>query len=205
MTDVPAEVTVAIEGLRKIVSAMNEHAETLIKKGELRKDLYFRLVKGKINLPPLRERKEDIPELVTYFLDKSCEMYKKSKVRLSDSLMKKICETEWLGNIRDLKGYIERLVVLSEPDESGIISEFDEPIEEFSLSNSPDLSSQQIMEAIAGNDYQSKSFDDLVANFESWIITRAYLNNESNASQTAKELQIAVSTLKDKLKKYSIS
>lgn len=188
----------------KIVAAMNERAESLVLKGEFRKDLYARLVKGNIVIPPLRERKEDIPELINYFLKKSCEQYGKQPITISNELMQKLVETDWPGNIREVKGYIERLVVLAEPDENNVISSYDEPFTN-DLTINEEINPQQIIESISGKEFQNKTFDVLIAEYEAWIIRQSYLRNDSNASQTAKELQIAVSTLKDKLKKYSIS
>ena len=97
----------------RIIAATNKNLEEMIEKGLFREDLYYRLNVVPIFLPPLRERKEDIPVLLDYFLEKFNKEYNKNIV-LSPEAYNMLLNYEWPGNVRELENLIERLVLLSE-------------------------------------------------------------------------------------------
>ncbi|KUO72250.1 MAG: hypothetical protein APF81_00440 [Desulfosporosinus sp. BRH_c37] len=99
----------------RIISATNKDLEQMVKDGQFRRDLFYRLNVISIWIPPLRERKADIPPMVYHFLGKYNQMYDKSK-KLTPQLMERLIYCEWDGNIRELENTIERLVVLSHLD-----------------------------------------------------------------------------------------
>lgn len=103
----------------RIISATNRDLEKAIKEGLFREDLYWRLNVVRINLPPLRERKEDIPLLVNHFLNKFSKENNKPLPQLEPEVMDALLNYDWQGNIRELANVIERAVVLSP---SGLIS-----------------------------------------------------------------------------------
>ncbi len=107
----------------RIISATNKNLEEMIEEGTFREDLYWRLNVVPIYIPPLRERKEDIPVLIEYFLDKFNKEYNKN-VKISSESMKILLNYSWPGNVRELENIIERLVLLTE---DGIIKEEDIP------------------------------------------------------------------------------
>jgi two-component system response regulator AtoC len=86
--------------------------EEAVKDCRFREDLYYRLNVVNITIPPLRERKEEIPILVEYFLDKFGKKYRKEVRSLSDHMMKAFLKYQWLGNIRELENVIQRVIVL---------------------------------------------------------------------------------------------
>ncbi len=90
----------------RIVTATSRYLETIIDKGEFRKDLYFRLRIHKLDIPPLRERKEDIPLLVEHFLKISGQILKKKKPRIPKSLFPFLANYDYPGNIRELGGMV---------------------------------------------------------------------------------------------------
>jgi len=97
----------------RVIAATNINIEDLIKINKFREDLFYRLNVIKIELPPLRERKEDIPLLVKHFLDFFSKENKKEIMDISEDVMELFEEHEWPGNIRELENLIERAVVLS--------------------------------------------------------------------------------------------
>jgi len=105
------------------ISATNQNLESLIREGKFREDLYYRLRVVKIELPPLRERKDDIPLLVKYFIDMYNEKYKKEVVAVSEEVMNLFLEYPWPGNIRELKNLIEGIVAIIEAERETITIE----------------------------------------------------------------------------------
>jgi two-component system response regulator AtoC len=98
----------------RIITATNKNLDQEIKKGNFREDLYYRLNVINLNLPPLRERTEDIPELVNYFITKFNREYGKRVKGIKDNALKIIKDYAWPGNIRQLQSVIERAVLLGE-------------------------------------------------------------------------------------------
>ncbi|HEX3032854.1 MAG TPA: sigma 54-interacting transcriptional regulator [Bacillota bacterium] len=109
----------------RIIAASNENLEELVSKGSFREDLYFRLNVLNLNLPPLRQRKEDIPRLTGSLLKNICRNHAKPVFNLPQTLFKRLSEAEWPGNIRQLENVLERCVVLSdnESEAAGILLE----------------------------------------------------------------------------------
>jgi DNA-binding NtrC family response regulator len=104
----------------RILAATNENLADGVRKGKFREDLFYRLSVVPIHLPPLRERKEDIPPLVAYFLQKYNEKTKKNISSVSPRALRALKEYDWPGNIRELENTIERAVVLSRADSIGL-------------------------------------------------------------------------------------
>lgn len=123
----------------RILAATNENLADSVRKGKFREDLFYRLSVVPIHLPPLRERKQDIPLLVAHFLQKYNKRAKRSIISISPQVKKAMMEYHWPGNIRELENTIERAVVLSKGKEIeiedlvyhgiSVSSEFWNPIE----------------------------------------------------------------------------
>jgi two-component system response regulator PilR (NtrC family) len=97
----------------RVIAATNTNLEELIEQKSFREDLYYRLNVIKIEIPPLRDRKEDIPLLVKHFLDLYGKENKKEILGITDDVMEVLERYEWPGNIRELENFIERAVVLT--------------------------------------------------------------------------------------------
>jgi formate hydrogenlyase transcriptional activator len=97
----------------RLVAATNRDLEKMIAAREFRSDLYYRLHVFPIRIPPLRERKEDIPQLVSYFVQKFAKQMQKKIETISPSVMKGLMAWEWPGNIRELENFIERAVIVT--------------------------------------------------------------------------------------------
>ncbi|AAC06546.1 sigma-54-dependent Fis family transcriptional regulator [Aquifex aeolicus] len=109
----------------RIIAATNRDLESMVREGKFREDLYYRLNVVPIFIPPLRERKEDIPVLVHYFLEKFSKEYNK-EVSITQEVMDAFMKYEWKGNVRELQNVLERMVIL---DTDGVLSEEDLPPE----------------------------------------------------------------------------
>jgi len=98
----------------RLIAATNRNLQDKVARGQFRSDLFYRISSFPIELPPLRERKEDIPTLALHFMNKYSRISGKNLKRIDKSDMKKLLEYSWPGNIRELENVIERAVILSE-------------------------------------------------------------------------------------------
>jgi DNA-binding NtrC family response regulator len=100
----------------RLLAATNKNLEEEVKEGQFRQDLYYRLNVVPIFLPPLRARKEDIPDLVDHFLQKYQQKHDKAVKRVAPAVMKRFLDYRWEGNVRELESVIERSVILADHD-----------------------------------------------------------------------------------------
>jgi DNA-binding NtrC family response regulator len=100
----------------RVIAATNQNLQLAIKKGLFRTDLFYRLNIVTLTLPPLRDRKEDIPQLADIFLNKYCREMKRPIMQISSTAMRKLSTYSWPGNVRELQNVIERAVVLNTAD-----------------------------------------------------------------------------------------
>ena len=100
----------------RIIAASNRDLQETVKQGTFREDLYYRLNVVSIKLPPLRERKEDIPFLVHFFIDKFDQKYKMKVKGVSQRAMNLLIDYEWSGNVRELENTIESILVINSPE-----------------------------------------------------------------------------------------
>ena len=105
----------------RVLVATNKNIDEAVRTGHFREDLYYRLNVVSIMVPPLRERKQEIPFLIEYFLDKFSKKYNKKTPPLSERMTKLLLQHRWSGNIRELENVLQRFVVLR--DENAIIEE----------------------------------------------------------------------------------
>jgi transcriptional regulator with PAS, ATPase and Fis domain len=156
----------------------------MVAKGEFREDLLYRLNVVKILLPPLRQRKEDIPLLVHHFLDKYTKAMNKKVLGLTNGAMRALLNHEWRGNVRELENVIERAVIFSEGREIGVE---DMP---FSTAGITDDVGEDLKEALS--------------QFERQHILYSLRRHNYDKSETAKHLGIGVSSLYRKMDELSI-
>ncbi|MBI1823035.1 MAG: sigma-54-dependent Fis family transcriptional regulator, partial [Nitrospirae bacterium] len=176
----------------RLISASNKNLQDEIKKGTFREDLYYRINVIPIHLPPLRERREDVPELVDYFLEQiSVEQGMKRKTFTPEAL-KKLMTIDWKGNVRELRNFVERILIMAP---NSVISEFDL----FSLDN-PVWSSESSHLKYS----DSPSLKEARSYFEKQFILEALLSNNWNIPKTAETLQIERTHLYRKMKMLGI-
>jgi DNA-binding NtrC family response regulator len=172
----------------RLISATNQHLTDRIQRGLFREDLFYRLNVIPIDLPPLRERKEDIPELVDHFLKKYSALYHYEKPRLADGTMQRLCDYSWPGNIRELEKEVEKLLILGE--ESWARMEKPQP---FAAASS------------AGNSGRDFSLPAAVARAERETILAALQRSAGNKSEAARLLGVSYKTLFNKIHEHRIS
>lgn len=174
----------------RFIATSNRLMKEAIESNIFREDLYFRLNVMPINIPPLRERKEDIIPLAEYFLDIFCKKYHIPLKLLSSQAKEKLINYFWPGNIRELSNIIERVVVL---DFERIIDPSHLSLE--SLSCKIDLKKESPI--------QSQLEEQTLASMEKLLILKTLSNKKNNKTETAKALGISIRTLRNKLKEYS--
>ena len=103
----------------RVIAATNRDLQAEVKSGHFRDDLYFRLNVIRIHLPPLRERKDDIPELANHFLKRAADMYKRPVIGIDPEAMQILLSSPWKGNVREFQNVIERAVVLCKGGQLG--------------------------------------------------------------------------------------
>src|SRR5262245_22579142 len=101
----------------RVVAATNRDLEQAVADGQFREDLFFRLNVVCITLPPLRQRRDEIPELTELFLDQYSEHYNRPRVVLGSDTMRLMCEHEWPGNVRELENIVKRMIILGSDDQ----------------------------------------------------------------------------------------
>jgi transcriptional regulator with PAS, ATPase and Fis domain len=177
----------------RIIVAANRDLRGLVDKGEFLKDLYYRLRVIAIELPPLRERRGDIPALVEHFLATFQSQMGKSGIRFSARAMECLCAHEWPGNIRDLENEIERAIALSvsgdELDIDGLSAE---------------VSRGLVSEAVAGG-LGRRSLARIVEEIEERMVAEALKRHSGNKSRAAVELGLTRRGLKNKMARYGIA
>ncbi len=172
----------------RVISATNKDLEEAVKKGEFREDLYYRISVFPIKLPPLRERKEDIPLLAAHFLNKYAKQEGKELENISPEALELLMAYHWPGNVRELENAIERAVVLASPPE---ITAKDLPASIRSLGE------KKIYES-------DNKLSSWIEKLEEEALRQALLECEGNISQTAKKLGIGRATIYRKAKKYGL-
>jgi DNA-binding NtrC family response regulator len=175
----------------RILAATNKNLETEIKKGDFRKDLYYRLKVVHIQMPALREIPEDIPLLANYFLDKYCQEMKKEPKKITAGALGCLINYAWPGNVRELENEMKRLAVLTP---RRIIAEEDIPEAIRERGNNKILS--RLM--------STRPLKDRVEEFEKQIILEALETCRQNQKQTAKLLGLSRQGLINRMKRYGI-
>lgn len=168
----------------RFIAATNQDLEAKIGRGEFREDLFYRLNVINIRVPPLRERREDLPLLVTHFLEKCNALHGKEIKAMSPEAMQCMLGRDWPGNVRELENLIERGVIMA----SGQILQ----LADLGVSaNEPAKSAVPVRKAREGADLFAMPFkeakDILLERFQAEYISKVLTRNEGNVSQAARE------------------
>lgn len=169
----------------RIISATNRELKKEIENGNFREDLYFRLSVFQINLPPLRERKDDIESLSYMFLEKFARQLKKTITGITPEVLKILKNAEWKGNVRELRNVIERCSIVCE--------------EQITFEDLPLELQERKTNVSLGKD----SFE--LAEIERMHILKVLQYTHGNKTETARLLKIGLATLYRKLEAYKIS
>ena len=180
----------------RIIAATNRNLEQSINEGSFRKDLFYRLRVAELDIPPLRERKEDIIPLVKFFLDKYNTKYSK-KMNLSREVMRVLQFYQWPGNVREIQNLILGLIVTQEKD---ILDIIDLPFyllvkkiqpENMARASNLDINNQ-------------KPLNEYLEDFEKNLLENAYKSHGGSITSVAELFNVNRSTIFRKLKKYEL-
>lgn len=172
----------------RVIATTNRNIKEKIDKNEFREDLYYRLNVIPLKLPPLRDKKEDIPLLAMHFLQKHCKDSHKTITQIAPETMALLCDNEWRGNVRELENTIERAVLICQGDTLTPPDLFlNEAIE---LSFPPKLGP----EGFVGSTLQE---------MEKQLIIKTLKKAGNNKTRCAEILNISVRTLRNKLAEYA--
>jgi len=170
----------------RLVAATHRDVEELIAEGKLRADLYYRLNVVPLRLPPLRERRDDIPLLVAHFLAQACLRHRREPKTVAGAAMRLLCDYSWPGNIRQLRNCMERQVAIVE-----------DPV-----IHSSDLPKEMHTPAPAPSGLLN--LDAAVQEAEKAAILAALAQCDNHRERTAQLLAISVRTLRYKMNRYSL-
>ncbi len=180
----------------RVIAATNKDLATMVQEGSFRLDLFYRLNIINISIPPLRERRDDINDLVTHFIRRYRQAFKKEISFFPQSILNRLIQHDWPGNVRELENVIQRAVLMSKNNaitENELI--FDVlPGEE----NQPQQ--KNYLQQLDGQPLKS-----ILADIEKDIIIYSLEKNHGNVVKTVKQLEIGKTAFYDKLKRYSIS
>jgi transcriptional regulator with PAS, ATPase and Fis domain len=172
-----AEIPVDI----RLISATNRNLGQMVSSGQFREDLMYRMNTIQIHIPPLRERPEDIEELITYYLKIYSVKYNKAMLKIGDETMHRLRLGSWPGNIRQLQHSVEKAVILAETDT--LKTDDFSPVSDLTSIESTSVSLEEM---------------------EKKMIQGALLRNDRNQTAAADQLGITRQTLYNKIKKYGL-
>ena len=178
----------AIEVDVRVIAATNKDLAREMEKEHFRQDLFFRLNVIPFEVPALRERKEDVPELVDYFMEYFCQRYGKRKKRIHSAAMKRLQTYDWPGNVRELKNTVERLVIMVQADKVTLL----------------DLPSSMLKSRLRGKSVRAQGWQEAREEFERQFIVEKLVENQGNVSRTAAAIGMERTHLHRKIKAYQI-
>jgi len=170
----------------RIIATTNRDLKEMVEKGEFREDLYYRLNVVPIYLPPLKERKEDIPLLVEHFIKKYAQENNRPARRISEEALRMLMAYDWPGNVRELENTIERAVVICR----------EEVIQPQHFLTFPELSFSQGQGDVWNGETRN------LAEVEKRLILQVLRENNGNRTKSAEILGISVRTLRNKIREY---
>ncbi len=170
----------------RVVAISNVDLKKAVSERKFREDLYYRINVVPFTIPPLRERKGDIPLLVTHFLEKFCQMNQREMLKMSDAALARLVGNPWKGNIRELENTIERAVLISNGPKL-LPEHLFLDVDEFDDAAQPAISIQAGM---------------TVKEMEKKLITKTLSDVDDNRTRAAELLGISIRTLRNKLKEY---
>jgi len=180
----------------RILAASNEPLHSLVERGLFREDLYYRLSGFVVEIPPLRERKEDIPLLVNHFLELNAELYNPCPTSISPDALEILMHYHWPGNVRELRTVVDRSVAFAEGD----------TIEKKDLSLNRLTNGKEAQETIRQENQSiiNASFYSAVENFERRYLAELLDTVNGNISQASQLSGASRKTIREKGKKYGL-
>lgn len=172
----------------RVVAATRRDLRSMVEKGQFRDDLFYRLNQATLRLPPLRERREDIPLLVSHFIKRASEVHKKTVTAITPEAVRRLSSQQWPGNVRELRSIIDQMVVLADR---------------------PELDVDDLPELVRGNTEIVLAGSPSTAGLTMEQLEKIHISNTlkltgGNREKTAKMLGIGARTLYRKLREYGL-
>jgi DNA-binding NtrC family response regulator len=177
----------------RIIAATNVDLKTLVEQGKFRDDLYYRLNVIAVHLPPLRERKEDVPLLIDHFVRKFCDENGKAHCQVTPEVLRALVDYDWPGNVRELENVIERAVVLTPRHEIAL-----DLIQDHITAPSTKTKSDEI------SLLNGKSLFEIVDTFEKKVIVQMLESVNWSQTEAAEKFGVPLSTLNSKVKRLGV-
>jgi len=182
----------------RLISATNRKLLDMVKEGKFREDLFYRINVVELSIPPLRERRDDIPILVRHFLEKSAEHFHKKPMSISPAAMKTLERYDWPGNVRELQNVLQRAVVLSEVQTLNL-SHLPASLQKSSQESAPPQTSRAVAELITGNREDTSlqsvrlgsSYEEELRRFKRNLVVRTLRENGWRKTESARTLGVA--------------
>ena len=194
----------------RIVAASNIDLLTLVREGRFREDLYYRLNVIHLRLPPLRDRREDIPALLLHFLERYCTENSKTPRQFTQAALKLLMDYEWSGNVRELENVVERAVVLS-TQERVDVDLLPENIRSKEIVRGVRLQLSEFLPPLPGEpgsrsgaDHSQPSLFQIMDEIERRIIIDMLERTGWNQTEASERFMIPLSTLNQKIKRLGI-
>ena len=175
----------------RIIAATNTDLEKMVKSGEFLPDLYFRLNVFPIYLPPLKERREDIPKIAMYIVRKLNQQYGRMVEGMNPAVMHYITNKEWQGNVREMENFIGRIMINMGPEERII-----------EMKHLPEKA--EVNEMGNFETFEIRALKDMVESYEKQVIQEALKKSAGDKSKAAEMLDVSVRTLYYKMERYGI-
>jgi two-component system response regulator AtoC len=185
--------TVPVKVDCRVIAATNKNLRHEVEQGHFRQDLFYRLEVITIFMPPLRERKEDIPLLVEHFLNKYRYTPGSPPSRISEGAMQTLLEHDWPGNVRELEHAVQRAVVMSQ---GGVITR-----EHLQVDPAKELGVINLDQKLQ----QGHSLGQIMSGIEAYLVSRALERNKGNRHETARLLGLDLPGLERKLAEYGLA
>jgi len=187
----------------RVIAATNRNLEEDIVDGSFREDLYYRLNVVRVEIPPLRERREDILPLTEFFLEKYARQYGREQTELSDELRDLFAKYRWPGNVRELENLVKRYIVLE--DEDSLRQVLTAPQNGHRTAEGAEQEFDQFLALQDGDSWDLKAVrKQAVAAVERRMIDRALGKTGWNKWKAAKELKVSYKTLLVKIEEYGL-
>jgi DNA-binding NtrC family response regulator len=167
----------------RVVSATNADLSRAVADGRFREDLLYRLNTVEVQLPPLRDRREDLPLLASHFLAEQGRRYGRSSMRLSSGALEALMAYSWPGNVRELEHTVERALLMAAGDE---------------------VTAEDLLLRRASREGASRLEEMTLEEVERYLIERALTRHEGNVSDAAKALGLSRSALYRRMQHYGI-
>ncbi len=179
----------------RVIASSNKDLEKEIEKGTFREDIYYRLNVIPIEVPPLRNRVEDIPQLMEIFFDECAKQNRSKKKVVTQNVFDLLLNYSWPGNVRELKNLVERLTIMTDKD---VIDEYDLP-SPYRPKAKDDITS------VEAQLFLSNSIKDAREIFEKEFIKRKLIQHSNNVTKTAEAIGVQRSHLYKRLKKLNLT